>query len=188
MGQEDQESLNEKLAQAVRCNSTQKVIDALKAGADINHLYSSYEWTAIAHAGCKKYLEVIPILLEAGADINMADKDGDSFAKYMKDSDELKELYRQYLDENSVSKVTFRNNLSNRILEEIYDFERLERISLVRKAPYKKVESMFRESFSRIEDEASLKKAFNEHVKRGGKTHEGKVFPYTIIKSRPRLL
>ncbi len=80
--------------------------------------------------------------------------------------------------------------LGDRTLQEIYNFNSLERISLVRNGDEGPVEAITRQDFSGIGDKPCLRQAFAEHVRRGGTADEDAVFPNSrpVIKPLQRPL
>ena len=130
------------------------------------------------------------VLLKAGADTslrNCISYTAECCASYYKYNDIVKILQnpppKRAVVENP-DEIIFQRPLSNRTLEEIFNFVSLERISLIRNGDYGPVEAIVRESFSVIEDESVLRKAFEEHVKRGGKADESVIFPNRLLKHR----
>jgi len=83
--------------------------------------------------------------------------------------------------------VIFRQQAGDRVLEDIFNFASLERITFVRQGPGAPVEAMTRQSFAEVASRALLKKAFDEHVKRGGQVKEEDVFPDTKTKITSKL-
>lgn len=83
--------------------------------------------------------------------------------------------------------VIFRQQAGDRVLEDIFNFASLERITFVRQGPGAPVEAMTRQSFAEVASRALLKKAFDEHVKRGGKVREEEIFPDAKTKITSKL-
>lgn len=73
--------------------------------------------------------------------------------------------------------VIFDEQLGDRTLQEIYNFSSLERISLIRKGEDGPVEAMQRQDFADIGDKPGLRRAFDEHRRRGGTVEEAAIFP-----------
>jgi len=117
------------------------------------------------------HMEVVKLLLEAGADAALVtDYDGKPAEYYAgchghRDIEKLLKEYR----EGSPDEVVFRRLVSGSLLEEAFNFKTLERISILHSG---EAVSFQRDSFSAVEDKETLRKAFNEHVKRGGKLTE----------------
>jgi hypothetical protein len=84
--------------------------------------------------------------------------------------------------------VIYFQELGDRTIEEIYNFAALERVTFVRKGEEGPVEAVTRQDFADLSEKSSLRKAFEEHVRRGGTTSVHAVFPngLRIIPTRPR--
>lgn len=150
----------------------------LNAGADINARNSKGS-TALMVAAFNANMKALAVLLDAGADRSLRNKEGTdalSFAKTRGAADAINML-SQDPDE-----VIHQSRLGDRVLEEIFNFRTLERISLVRKAPGQPVEALYRESFTHIENLPALRKAFEQHRTRGGTRREQDVFPQALAK------
>lgn len=130
--------------------------------------------------------EIVQVLLEAGADRSVRDSQNMTAEDYARrDQPAVWNLLQGYVRVvQTADEVIFSRPLSNRTLEEVFNFVSMERISLVRNGKYGPVEAITRDSFSVIEDEAALRKAFEEHVKRGGTADESAVFPNRLQKKK----
>ncbi|MEZ0225377.1 MAG: ankyrin repeat domain-containing protein [Alphaproteobacteria bacterium] len=73
--------------------------------------------------------------------------------------------------------VTLSRPVGDRTLQEIFNFTREERISLIRKGAEGPVEAMQRDHFSDITDKSGIREAFNIYKKRGGTITEAAIFP-----------
>ena len=78
-GGEDQEVLNKKLLAAARTGNTKKVITYLEKGAYINakHTWNNYR-QPLLEAALHGHSEIIEILLDKGADVNITDNNGNT--------------------------------------------------------------------------------------------------------------
>jgi hypothetical protein len=97
------------------------------------------------------------------------------------------EMLQTFRNDKLPERVTFVSNIGNRIREDVYDFTMRERVTMMRNGRFGAVEALTITGFSAIEDRSDtskLRQAFNEHVKRGGKTEEADIFP-TIFKPKP---
>ena len=72
-------------------------------------------------------------------------------------------------------------------MQEVYSFKRRERFTFIRKSENGDVEAVQRESFFALDDKSGLRRAFDEHVKRGGKMSEEDVFGDVMMKPRKTL-
>lgn len=160
----------------------------LEKGATVD-ARNSAGCTALMGAAERGRTEIVGILLAAGADASLRGKDKSAidWATMNAHWDVAKILLSAVMPKpvESADEVTFERQVSNRTLEEVFNFAALERVSLIRKSPQGAVESLTREKFSEIGDKETLRRAFEEHVRRGGKTEESKVFPNVLSKPKP---
>lgn len=170
----------------------------LDKGANVNVLDSARATPLYNAVRYSKSVDIVRLLMQRGADPNIEDREGYSALMYARKK--KKQYLVRIMEEKVVmppkpqekapealnpDEVIFQRPLGDRILQESFDFVALERVSLVRKSAQGAVEAMSRDGFSVIEDQSTLRKAFEEHVRRGGKTEESRVFPNTIFKDRP---
>jgi hypothetical protein len=73
--------------------------------------------------------------------------------------------------------VVLSREVGDRTLQEIFNFTREERLSLIRKGEEGPVEAMQRDSFRDIADKSGIREAFNIYKKRGGTITEAAIFP-----------
>lgn len=164
-------------------------------------------YTALMYAANYGHHGVVVALLDAGADISLRSASG-SVARYFASSSGKQGIVKMldaYKSGDWVRKepqaktpekkpaavavagveadeiVFERPFLGNRLLQEVFNFRALERITVIRKDADSAVESMTREPFSAIESQSILREAFAEHVRRGGKTREEEVFGHTTL-------
>lgn len=178
------------LFRAARAGQEESVRFLLGMGANINDvssLNSFHGRTALMAAAYEGYGDVVKILLAAGADRSLRDSVNDSAEDDARNRgyDGVAKLIRDFGYVANAEEVMLERRLADRLLQEIFNFRSLERISLVRKDAYSSVEAMTRESFSEIADQTSIRKAFEEYARRGGKIPESAVFPNVLFKSSP---
>lgn len=176
MTEQSKSDLGRALQKPVKAGDVQAVKALLEAGADVN----SDGGLALIWAAYKGNLEIVELLLEAGADRSLRDHDKTAM-DWALEAGHTHIVTR--LKENP-DQIIFQQQLSDRTLEEIFNFVTLERISLIRKSPTGNVEAMACTGFSAIEDQSRLRRAFEEHRRRGGKTEESRVFPNVLSKPR----
>jgi hypothetical protein len=177
----DKKELDERLKQAAENGNVALVEALLKEGADVD----GDRGLPLIWAAYNGHLAVVNVLLDAGADATLNYDGGKTPAQYAKEGrhvEILKALTTPRIVETP-EEITFRRPLGNRTLEEIFNFTALERISLVRKSKYGAVEAITYTSFENVNDQSMLRKAFEEHVKRGGNTDEAVVFPNRLSKN-----
>jgi ankyrin repeat protein len=151
----------------------------LAAGAKVD-VTNSKGSTPLMVAAFNANLKAMRLLLDAGADRNLKNRDGADALKFAqtRESSEAIALLKEDADE-----IIQRSRLGDRMLEEIFNFRTLERISLVRKGVGQPIEALYRESFTQIEDLPALREAFQQHRQRGGKRSEQDVFPHGLSKA-----
>lgn len=163
------------------------VIALLEHGADPRTRSETAErYTPLQMARHKKYDEIALILEKAIAEREEKDK----IARAAAERERLEREKAKREAERSKNKdvVIYFQELGDRTIEEIYNFPALERITLVRKGEEGPVEAVTRQDFAELGEKSTLRKAFEEHVRRGGTTSVNAVFPngLRIIPTRPR--
>lgn len=159
----------------------------LENGADVN-IKNDIGCTPLIAAAYNNHLKIAEILIDAGADQRIqgngrtalewaAYKNHTCMVTLLTSTMSAKRDPNQYIHE-----IVFYRPLEDRLLQEIFNFKSLERISLLRKNEH--IEAMTREPFSAIETLPALREAFEVHVKRGGTTDENTIFPHTLYKAR----
>ncbi|MCE9506853.1 MAG: ankyrin repeat domain-containing protein [Alphaproteobacteria bacterium] len=179
-----QKGLNDTLLRAAGNGHLGDVLSLLERGADVD-CQDNGGSTPLINASIGGYFEVVKVLLEAGADASVYNNYKNTamiYAVHYK-RENVVEILKNPPSKNP-DEVIFERKISNRTLEEIFNFVSLERISLIRNGKYGPVEAVVRESFSVIENEAALRKAFEEHVRRGGTADESAVFPNKLLKNK----
>lgn len=144
----------------------------LDNGADVN-IVNTKRSTALMCAAYRGHAEVVALLLRRGADAKLMNNDNKTAMAYARDQSQAAciRALKQLPDE-----VSNTWKLDDRVMQEVYDFKRLERVTFVRKAEGGEVEAMQREAFSVLPDRGALQKAFDEHRRRGGSRSEEEVF------------
>jgi ankyrin repeat protein len=184
-----QKKLDAMLSDAAYVGRTDDVLSLLEKGADVNSTNDSRR-TPLMRAAYHGHLETVQILLEAGADRTPRDDSKDTAEDDARKNGHknVETLLQEYVHVAKTSdEIIFQSKISNRTLEEVFNFVRRERISLIRKTPHGAVEAMTCVNFSAIEDQSDdsqLRKAFNEHVKRGGTVDEAVIFPNKLPKNK----
>ncbi len=160
------------------------VVWLISKGADVsllNHDPNDVDATPLMAAAFKGHRDIVETLVAAGADPCAASSNGKTasqFAREQKHTELAEYLVRQ---EYAVD-VCNRWRMGERAVEEHFNFIRRERMTFVTKAGSDVVQAAIREGFDQIE-ESALRKAFDEHVRRGGRADEGSVFADKVVKS-----
>jgi hypothetical protein len=183
-----QQELNDQLLAAASIYKGQMgpVLSLLELGAEVD-CRSNNGKTPLIMATIWENLGVVSVLLGAGADTSLRDEEGKAAADYARHRPDILDILKFPPPKKVVEipdEVIFQRPLGDRTLQESFNFVTRERISLIRNGKHGPVEAMVRENFSVIEDEATLRKAFEEHVRRGGKTEEAVVFPNKLLKNK----
>lgn len=126
------------------------------------------------NAAYNNHLSCVKFLLEHGADHDQENCNGRTALTYAKDA--CAALLRDWKNRTEKDQVSFSRCISDRLMEEIYDFQHLERITFIRNPVGGAVEAVTREPFPALVHSTELRNAFNEHVKRGGERTEEEVF------------
>jgi len=165
--------LNEALMNAAAANNCPEIEKLLKQGVNAD----GEAGLPLIWAAYYGHLEAASLLLKAGANPAFKDNSGKTAQHYAQKGGftAVAELLQAHEFPNQ---VVLPRQLGNAFMEEVYDFERLERVTVLY-ANNGQPASFERETFAEVEEknETVLRKAFNEHVKRGGKTAEETVFP-----------
>lgn len=144
----------------------------LDNGADVN-IVNSGRSTALMCAAYSGHAHCIELLLQHGADATMVNSSSKTAMTYARENGGAEAVRALECRPDEISSSW---TLDNRVMQEIYDFRRLERVTLMRKSAGGDVEAMQREAFSQLPDHGALQKAFDEHRRRGGKRSEEEVF------------
>jgi hypothetical protein len=176
--------LNEQLMSAAEMGDTARMKDLLAQGADAD----GESGFPLIWAAYKGHFAAVEVLLEAGANREASDSSGKTPLMYAREKgyEDVARLLEEY---KFPDQVIVRRRLGSAFMEEVFDFERLERVSVLYTEDRQPV-SFERDTFQDVgdKDEPTLRKAFNEHVKRGGKVEESVVFPHKLDKGGPKLI
>lgn len=125
------------------------------------------------------------MLLERGADTSIVNKDGWNAAQAAlnREHPAIAQIIQFTMDAGP-DEISFTHPLQDRVMQEIFNFPRKERVTLVRKSAAGDVEAMQRDSFAALDDLSGLRRAFAEHKKRGGNMDEAEVFSGSLQKPK----
>lgn len=165
---------------AVYDNKVEAARLLLDHGADINARGSSGV-TPLMTAASRGHVESVRLLLDRGADRQLQNSSGQSALALVNKGSAVYALLSETPEE-----VIYFHPVADRVMQEVYSFTLRERITLLRKSEDGDVEAIQRERFEELKDKSALRRAFDEHRKRGGKLEESDVFADTIAK-RPVL-
>ena len=188
MTEEEQKSLQQKLSDAVHSNNAEAVKSLVKQGADVNLPLDNDGWTLLMGAAYRGLTDSVIALIDAGANraTVVNGRNAAEWATYYGHSATAGTI-KSYVPETP-DQVIFHGHISNRALEDIFNFATMERVTLIRTEKFGPIEAVYSKNFSELEDETMLRQAFNEHVKRGGKRSEDAVFSkFTRKLDKPSL-
>jgi len=137
--------------------------------------------TPLMFAAHRGQSAAIGLLLEYGADRRIRNQKGMTAEDYARGNSHSEAL--NVLTSNP-EQVSFTHKLGTRVMEEIFDFTLRERITLLHAAGDGKVEAILRDPFSQLDETSNLRRAFNIHRQRGGKTEEDEIFARALPKRR----
>ncbi|MEZ0260877.1 MAG: ankyrin repeat domain-containing protein [Alphaproteobacteria bacterium] len=163
----------------------------LDLGAPVDGL-NEVKATPLMGAAEQGHFECAKLLFEAGADRELRHKGGANAIEFALVNGHYKIVGLLVAEKPepraaNPEEVVFHRPLGDKVLEEVYDFKTLERISLVRAFDGGPVEAVTRQDFDDLHDRDALHRAFNEYAKKGGKRDEAEVFPEVLVKFRPPL-
>jgi hypothetical protein len=195
MNKDAQQALNKKFVDAADNGSASEVLSLLEAGAEINgrHCLDGCNHTALMKAAAKGYSSIVTLLLERGADTTLTGSEKKTAEEMARDANKFEAIERIKAAEDAAEqakgpdRISFCSPLGARMREDIYDFTMKERITLIRQGRFGPVEAATIIGFSAIEDQSEtsmLRKAFNEHVARGGATDETIIFSGQLRKPK----
>lgn len=156
----------------------------LEQGASPDIRLSQKYWTPLMCAAHKGHRDVVEILLKGGADPLLRTPEGDAAIDLAR-----KQERHDVVDllDNNPDEISFFHNVDNRVMQEVFSFTRKERVTLIRKTRGGDVEAMQRDSFRSLDDRSGLRRAFEEHARRGGKMTEDEVFESALPKKNRML-
>jgi hypothetical protein len=195
MDKDAQQALNKKFVDAADNGNASEVLSLLEAGADVNgrHCLDGCNHTALMKAAAKGYTSLVTMLLERGADTQLQGSEKKTAEQMARDANKYEAVERirafEEMTEQAKSpdRISLYSPVGGRVREDVYDFSMKERVTLIRKGRFGEVEAMTVTGFSAIEDQSEtsmLRKAFNEHVARGGSSDETVVFSGQIRKPK----
>jgi hypothetical protein len=183
------QELNKNLCDAAEGGSVAKVSSFLDQRVDINgrHCLDGCRYTALMKAALKGRLEVVRFLLDRGADVTLLDGENKTAEDLARAGNHQEIVAILQSAVKNPDKIIFYGQIGDRTRQDVYDFTMRERVTMIRQGKYGAVDTTTITGFSMIEDksdESTLRKAFNEHLRRGGKTDEAVVFPNRLPKNK----
>lgn len=154
-------------------------------GADVNLPVQDGKYTPLTVAAVMGQMDVVILLLERGAHAAAINSEGKSVIELARQHahNDIANYIQKFIDLGP-DEVSFNYPLQDRVMQEIFNFPRKERVTLVRKAAAGDVEAMQRDSFSALDDLSGLRRAFAEHKTRGGEMDEAEVFSGSLQKPK----
>lgn len=162
------------LVNAIMSNQGETVDLLLEKGASIT-LKDGSGRTPLDNAVNYKMKEMVARLSKHTANL-AAEREARQRAR-----DELLRRAREEADRRASQEhanvVVFKQRAGDHTLEDVFNFVSLERLTLVRKGDDGPVETMTRQNMADMNNRTMLKKALEEHAKRGGTVTEKDIFP-----------
>lgn len=155
----------------------------LETGAEVD-IRNSKNSTPLMAAAEQGRLECARALVKAGASTATKNNHSISARGYAVRNNHKSVV--DYIDRNP-DEIVFSWRVNDRTLQEVFNFAKRERVTLIRNGAEGPVEAVTRQSFSEITDRATLRKAFEKYRDEGGARTEEEVFSSNIIPKKPRL-
>lgn len=168
----------------------------VERGADIEAVFRSGD-TALMYAIYGGNGDCVRTLVEHGVKLTPVNDEGKSALDLLKGRNEgVRAALGVPEDEkpkqpvapeipSDPDEIVLRRKIGDKILEEVFNFNARERVSLIRGAASGPVETMTRENFDEI-GERALRRAFEIYARQGGAIPEAEVFPQAMAKIKPR--
>lgn len=161
----------------------------IASGADVNQT-NGFDCTPLIGAAAKGNVQCMSLLLDAGADRSHRSKERENrnardFALIGSFHDAVSMIDNYRANGIAHHRLTVISTLSNRVVEEIYDFAARERVTLLRKRAFGDVEALQREGFSAIENQQKLREVFDDYARRGGTLTAEQVFSHRVGLKAP---
>jgi hypothetical protein len=160
----------------------------LENGADPD-IRNSINSTPLMGAAEQGKTEAVRLLLAAGADALLENNYKMTARAYAVARDNKSALAvldspppRENFRRDRTEEVVFSWRVNDRTLQEIFNFEQKERVTLIRKGTGGPVEAVTRETFEDLGNAPSLRRAFEQYRKQGGTREESDIFAATLPK------
>jgi hypothetical protein len=150
-------------------------------GADVNRADNDGKWTPLMCAAHYGFAEAARLLLENGASRELRNHLNNTALEIAR-AQQKPAVVNVML--NSADEISFSYPLNDRVMQEVYNFPRRERVTLIRNGEAGPVEAVQRDSFNSLDDLSGLRKAFAVHKRMGGKLEEDEVFPDLLPKAK----
>jgi ankyrin repeat protein len=175
--------VNDPLIQAACKGYVECMAWLLDNGAQIDRIDNGGKWTPLMCAAHYGHERAVRLLIDRGANRELKNSKGQTALACARD--QKHPAVAQVLL-NNPDEISFFHPVSDKTMQEVFNFPRRERITLIREGEGGKVEAMQRDSFSSLDDLTGLRKAFAEHKRMGGTLEESDVFSNVI--SKPKIL
>ncbi len=167
-------------------------------GANIN-VRDGNGMTPLMHAADMQHVDCAEALLKAGAGLDYKDTKGRTAfdIAFQRRKPQLVQLINRFDMQRKAAAVAptpeppakteppkdtpdiviLRQQAGDRLLEDVFNFVALERVTFVRREAGAPIEAMLRENFADMSNTTLLEKAYAEHQRRGGTLSADMVFP-----------
>lgn len=160
----------------------------LESGADPD-IRNSVNSTPLMGAAEQGRTEAVRLLLAGGADALLENNYKMTARAYAANNTNLQALAvldnpppREDFRRARADEVVFTWRVNDRTLQEVFNFEQKERVTLIRKGASGPVEAVTRETFEDLGNAPSLRRAFEQYRKQGGTREESDVFATALPK------
>lgn len=156
------------------------------ANPDIRNSVNS---TPLMGAAEQAKTAVVSLLLAAGADALLENNYKMTARAYAANHSNFQTLAvldnpppRRDFRRARLEEVVFTWRVNDRTLQEVFNFEQKERVTLIRKGSEGPVEAVTRDTFEDLGNAPSLRRAFEQYRKQGGTRAESDIFATTLPK------
>lgn len=166
---------NTALFYAAQYGRMDAVLFLLKEGIELD-VKNRIGSTPLMGAAAKGHKEVARLLYDLGSDPYAKNATGSSAVSYARGAgyaDVVKDLSQP----RQADTVTFTRPVGDLTLQEVFNFAKRDRLTILRRGADGPVEAVQRDSFTDLSDKAALREAFTAYAKRGGKLPESDFFP-----------
>lgn len=166
---------NTALFYAAQYGRMDAVLFLLKEGMDVD-VRNRIGSTPLMGAAAKGHKEVARLLYDLGSDPYEKNATGSSAVSYAR-SGGYADVAKDLSQPRQVDTVTFTRPVGDLTLQEVFNFAKRDRLTILRRGADGPVEALQRDSFSDLTDKNALREAFAAYAKRGGKLPESDFFP-----------
>lgn len=157
----------------------------LDNGATVDIRTGDGQWTPLMVAAVMDHPAIVDLLLERGAKPDVKNHVGRTLVEVL--IERGKPQMAKYIAERIMPdprEVAYFHPVADLTMQEIYNFALKERITILRKGRDGDAQAIQREHFSTLAEKSALRRAFEEHQRRGGKVTEADITADALPKGR----